>query len=521
MLWAKHIFRCGFETTFGVLLGRYGCPFVYVPQRSSKDMRANLDMIRNDPSSEISEPLSTLVGRLDTEHEAHAPERISAPGLLAPATDDLIEECLDRAILAFTARWLPSKVLAVENRDEVTSNTWRDSRSAMLMLLNRISYRSVLALYLFAQTPVPAGISEQEELSGVSASVSMHTALVQIQKLRQRCDPGTPHPTFSYNSEQDSLVRGTAVKKAQAPVTQIFLNLESRAYWAGVMWDTSDALYSEMRTSITSGLNGACAEPAWRLSRAFLVGLFAASTASLHTNANSSSVIDDPQASRILGGASISQVLMWKNVTSIKEALREGVDEDTVSWVWDSLMETIRIFRELIRPLLQRCERQIHFLSQTNRFCWFEVSIRYCVGVGILLDALEKAKRSRLLDALVQVRDEVEHEAFAVLKFGIDNVYRIPARDTVLEPGAPVGFPIEPVEMSFVIMYAFPNHIVTLAQTMCRVLTRRFRKEGLDGSVFDHLCAVLSTSLEQLPQNFKGLSAARRDLEISINVAIL
>jgi hypothetical protein len=29
-LWAKHIFRCGFETTFGVLLGRYGCPFVYV-----------------------------------------------------------------------------------------------------------------------------------------------------------------------------------------------------------------------------------------------------------------------------------------------------------------------------------------------------------------------------------------------------------------------------------------------------------------------------------------------------------
>jgi hypothetical protein len=29
-LWAKHILRCGFEKTFGVLLGRYGCPFVYV-----------------------------------------------------------------------------------------------------------------------------------------------------------------------------------------------------------------------------------------------------------------------------------------------------------------------------------------------------------------------------------------------------------------------------------------------------------------------------------------------------------
>jgi hypothetical protein len=484
-------------------------------------MRADIDMIRDNPSNEISEPLSKLVGRLDAEHEAHAPERISASGLPTSATDDLINKCLDHAILAFTARWLPSNLLATEKRDEITSNTWRDSRSAMLMLLNRISYRSVLALYLFAQTPVPAGISEEEELSGVSASVSMHTALVQIQKLRQRCDPGTPHHTVRHNSEQDSLLRGTAVKKAQAPVTQIFLHLESRAYWAGVIWDTSDALYSDMRTSITSGLNGACAEPAWRLSRAFLVGLFAASTVPLHTDSNTSPVIDDPQAARIIGGASISQVLMWKNVTSIKEALREGVDEDTVSWVWDSLIETIKIFRELIRPLLQSCERQIHFLSQTNRFCWFEVSLRYCVGVVILLDALEKAKRSDLLGELVQVRNEVEQEAFGLLKFGIDNVYRIPARDTVLEPGAPIVFSREPLQMSFVTLYAFPHHVVTLAQTMCRVLIRKFRKEGLDGSVFDHLCAVLSKSLEQLPQNFKGLDAARQDLKTPINVAIV
>lgn len=74
----------------------------------------------------------------------------------------------------------------------------------MLKLLNRISYRSVLALYLFAQTPVPAGILEDEELNGVSASVCMHTALIQIQKLRQRCDPGMPHPDARIRREEDT-----------------------------------------------------------------------------------------------------------------------------------------------------------------------------------------------------------------------------------------------------------------------------------------------------------------------------
>lgn len=60
----------------------------------------------------------------------------------------------------------------------------------MIALLNKVSYQSVLSLYLFAQTPVPAGIDEDEELSGITGPIYMHTALMHIQKLRQRCDPG-------------------------------------------------------------------------------------------------------------------------------------------------------------------------------------------------------------------------------------------------------------------------------------------------------------------------------------------
>lgn len=319
-----------------------------------------------------------------------------------------------------------------------------------------------------------------------------------------------------------TLTRKPIVKNAQVPVTQAFLHLESRAYWAAVIGDTSDALYSDMRTSLTSGLNGACAEPAWRLSRAFLVGSFAASTEQCHAQyINSYGVVTCDSASRILGAASISQVLMWKNITSLKEALREGVEEDTVTWVWSSLKDTISIFRKSIRPLLRVCERQIHFLSQTNRFCWFEVTLRYCVGVGILLDALEKAKREDLVEELAGVRAEVEHEAFAVLKFGVDDAYRIPAQDALLASQVLNVFPNEPVEISFVTLYAFPHHVVTLAQTTCRVVVEKFCKGFLDMDVFKHLCNILVKSLEQLPRDFKGLESTRQDLETSIQLTMV
>jgi hypothetical protein len=109
----------------------------------------------------------------------------------ASRSGDLVERCLDRAVLAFTARWLPLCLHAIEI-DKVMTDSWRCSRADMLVLLNQVSYRSMLALYLFAQTPVPVGILKEEELGGITGPVCMHTALMHIQKMRQRCNPGKP-----------------------------------------------------------------------------------------------------------------------------------------------------------------------------------------------------------------------------------------------------------------------------------------------------------------------------------------
>jgi hypothetical protein len=38
----------------------------------------------------------------------------------------------------------------------------------MLKVINRVSYRSVLALFLFGLTPIPVGVSPEEELDGLT-----------------------------------------------------------------------------------------------------------------------------------------------------------------------------------------------------------------------------------------------------------------------------------------------------------------------------------------------------------------
>lgn len=91
--------------------------------------------------------------------------------------DDLIERSLRSTIAAFAVRWLPiTSSDGVDNSHQIQT-MWRQARRDMLRIINRPSYRSMLSLFLFALTPIPMGISEDEEADGVSGQVCIHAAL--------------------------------------------------------------------------------------------------------------------------------------------------------------------------------------------------------------------------------------------------------------------------------------------------------------------------------------------------------
>lgn len=390
--------------------------------------------------------------------------------------DTDIEESLKLAIQAFAARWLhlaPSCQISSAQMKDMICHSWRAARRDMLKVIHRTSYRSFLTLYLFAHTPIPSGISEDEEQDGMSAQVCMQTAMYQLQCLRERRKaPGL------------------------AEVTSELIDLENRAFWVAMMWDTSSSLVSGARTSLSSGLNGACSEPTWRLVRAFLVGSFKSRTETWHDD---SFDINNDNAYEIIAAGVIGKTYIWKTITSFKEALREGVHDDGVKFAWQALLDTIDIWDTPIRGLLAKCERRLPFLDQRVRLNWYGLSVQYYLGIAHLVQVLIDAGRVDLLSAIAKTKQDADCESYNVLKFGLENTYTI-----CQEPL---------VNASITAIDPYPRHSLDLVLLLDETLRRNLNRGDITGNTYSHLRSILCSTLRHLPQDSKAVEEARETFE--------
>lgn len=382
-----------------------------------------------------------------------------------------IEQALRRAIQSFVAQWLSSLMQETPSKstkyEKGIKELWRATRKDMLKGSNRISYRSVLTLYLFGQTPIPAGIFEEEELDGISGIVCTQTALLQLQQLRERLR------SWRSNGLDVSACSDPVTRLASNPdIPQSFLDLENRAYWIAVTWDTSNSMTLNIRSSLTSGLKGACLEPAWCLARGFLVGAF-------HTRTEvwrkKHFELSDESASQIISAASVCRIYTWRTIASLKEALREGVEEGDVLLAWNAVLDALDVFKTIIYPLLNICERRLHFLGQVERLNWYEVALHYYLGILMLADAVEAASRTDLLSQLNLARLDAEQESFNVLKFGLESKYTIAGPFVESEYNSNVDrtaySPKQQVTTSFIAIDPYPDHVVALIQLMKKAIS--------------------------------------------------
>ncbi|OTB07866.1 hypothetical protein M426DRAFT_317757 [Hypoxylon sp. CI-4A] len=502
--WSSQIFHQGFDSIFGLGVGKDSCPFI------------------NDPQSDVCIPATKLFGVLDDFH-AEQPDHQSQDDIIQvqiqrEERDDQINEHLRRAIRAYTARWLsliPHRDDVQKSRDEeMIRESWRATRKDMLKVINRASYRSVLALYLFSRTPIPIGISEDEELDGISGLVCIQTALLQIQRLRERKVEDSFHGSET-SAWIDTLVRSVTTLSPQSA----YLDLESRAYWAAVMWDTSSSLTSNFRSSLTSGLKGACSEPVWRLVRSFLVGSFHPRTEDWRTKGFE---VSDSTASQILSAAGVCKLYLWKITTSLKEALREGVDEETLLFTWQSIHDTLDIFKTTIRPLLNVCERKLHFLDQLYRFRWYEVNLQYYLGIMIMVNTLEVTRRSDLLAEVMEARKDAEDESFNVVKFGIESTYTIqpPSENlgTSSIPGCATPSSQSPIVTSFITIDPYPHHLIDAVILMSKAIIRKHRQGDIKHETYSYLSSILFEALEKLPPYSKSAQIARDSLKTATSM---
>lgn len=474
---------------------------------------------RDDPHSDVCIPATKLFKSLDAclndESLRHRRGNWSETDIRKEETEEKIDEYLASTVKAFVARWLPlvpHRSYDLVGQDEaLIRETWRAARNAMLRIINYASYRSVLALYLFSQTPIPIGISEEEELMGISGLVCIHTALLQIQRLRER------QKTCQYFGSQLSSWTDALTRFVSIPgLAETHLDFETRAYWAAVTWDTSTSLTSNFRSSLTSGLKGACLEPVWRLARTFLVG-------SLHSRTEQwrakTLEVSDETASQIFSAASVCQLYLWKTATSLKEAFREGVEEESVLFSWGAVLDAIDIFQTSIRPLLNACERHLHFLNQLSRFSWYQFSLQYYLGILIIVDALEAAGRSDLLADLAETRCDAEHESLNIFKFGIESKF------TIHGPGYNSATESRPerldqsITASFVSIDPYPHHVIDSVTLMSNIIIEKYCKGKMTDETYSYLSSTLLTTLGQLPQSSKSVQASQKTLQRSFERA--
>ncbi|KAF0639164.1 hypothetical protein FPSE5266_05744 [Fusarium pseudograminearum] len=363
--WLDTLYREGFEVVFGSWMGSYSCPFLFGHTLADKYVSIS-DLCRHLDGCIVDSGNSQVAGR-----------------------GEEAELSLQSTICAFAARWLPvtSAVESSENHCNLVQSLWRHARRDMLRIINRPSYRSMLSLLLFALTPIPEGISEEEETDGISGQACVHAALQQIQNLRAH----QRNLQFSGSKVSPSL-RSETVTTPESIESSGFINAESTVYWAALTFDTSASLTLNCRPLLSSGLFGFESELPWRLVRT-CAKMFDENARQWK---QASADMTDERANQIIAAGASWKLLGWKLTAIFKEALRDGHEEPEVRKAYFAVVDSIKQFGIVYRPHLDECHKRMPFLGQKTKLRWFSLMLHYHLGILMLVDIIQATDRRRL-----------------------------------------------------------------------------------------------------------------------------
>lgn len=441
-----------------------------------------------------------------------------------------IDHCLNQAIQTFSARWLPltfESPLHKAAQTELIESLWRGLRKDLIKIINRPCYRSMLCLFLFAMVPIPAGISEEEEDSGIPAQFCVQAALQHVQHLRAR------QRSLEFNGSKVCPISDRVAIMTSLDQFQIdFMSMESIIYWAALTYDTSSSLTFNTKSLLSSGLLGWESESSWRLVKT-CTDIFHNQTEDWRLRGV---IVTEENANRIIAAASAWKLRVWKVAAVLKEALREGHEEDAVHRVYTSAVDAIKQFNMTYRPLLVACERRIQFLSQHTKLRWCEffpttqllhqdhlsqdnctnsccptedeVMLHYHLCILIMIDAIETAGRTDILDRLIITRSEAEGSTMNCLVFGLSNHFVIPQRKGETEDTF--------VTVPLVAIDPYPHHVVAAVRLLWLGIERDYETGKLDLGTLENLQSTLLRTLDLLPQTSKSVRNAKEQARLSV-----
>ncbi|RKK79342.1 hypothetical protein BFJ71_g16261 [Fusarium oxysporum] len=489
--WLSAFYIEGFEAVFGSWMGRYSNPFVF----------------GHDSSAEKYVSVSDLCCQLD-RWMAEYSDRQNLDQQESE-TDRQIQQSLRSSVASYSARWLDLTAQPSPSRRahlEITQALWRHARRDMLKVTNRPSYRSMISLFLFALTPIPYGISEEEESDGISGQSCVHAALQQIQTLRARQrnlqfsgSKVSPSPTMEVQA---------ICTTPESIGTSSFINAESMAYWAALTFDTSASLTLNCRSLLSSGLFGFEAELPWRLVR---------TTSNMFDETAkywglSSFEMTDERANQIIAAGASWKLLGWKLTAIFKEALRDGHDESDVQKAYDLVVDSVRHFNTIYRPRLDMCQKRMPFLGQKTKLRWYSLMLHYHLSILMFVDFIDATNRYDLLASFAVESADAETTVMNALAFGLHNTYTIsPMPDsTSNHPSPSITGGNEPIITGpLVSIDPYPHHVVAGVALMRKAIDQDYSVGKIALESYQSLLSTLERTLSLLPQSSKSVQAVR------------
>ncbi|KAF4344289.1 3-hydroxybutyryl dehydrogenase [Fusarium beomiforme] len=442
--WLDTLYREGFEAVFGSWMGRYSCPFLFGHNLADKYVSIS-DLCRHLDGCIVDAGDSQLIGR-----------------------NRDIEQSLQSTISAFAARWLPVTSPEPNSHEDhciLVQTLWRHARRDMLRVINRPSYRSMLSLLLFALTPIPEGISEEEETDGISGQACVHAALQQIQTLRAR----QRNLQFSGSKVSPSLKSQAIVTTPESIETSGFINAESTVYWAALTFDTSASLTLNCRSLLSSGLFGFESELPWRLVKT-CAKMFDENARQWKQG---SADMTDERANQIIAAGASWKLLGWKVTAIFKEALRDGHEESEVRKAYLAVVDSVKQFGIIYRPLLDECHKRMPFLGQQTKLRWFSLMLHYHLSILMLVDIIEATDRQDLLPDITDICIDAESTVMNTLAFGLHNTFTLKRPGDSID-GADFSRGQTIFTVPIVSIDPYPHHAVAGVQLLRKAIDRDF-----------------------------------------------
>jgi hypothetical protein len=346
------IFTSLFEPQLGLWIGNECNPFKRLNTVRQDASPSPMGLCLLTPAQAPKTLVSRLMVTLDAARTSVNPDSSMADALRLPicpsahddatdATEAYINQALMSAVHAFSARWLPISHFedagqrGEVGRRQVMQTLWNQAHRDAMPILTLPSYRSVLALYLFAITP-----SVDPSSSQMVSQLCYETSLRHCLQLRFRTRISVALP---------------------ATEREAFGHLEDSAYWFSLVCDVSRSLLRCQPPVLVSGPSSQAR--VWALISQQVDDLAAYTTANFPTT----DLLNDTMVLKILQIGSSCKTMCWASVTDVQDALFYNRTSITLQAAVEFCLSKLKQFETVFGPHMERIARDFVLLNEKSQ----------------------------------------------------------------------------------------------------------------------------------------------------------